>query len=90
MEFGVSIAGDEVDRRKFIQQFMRELCRRDDEVNRGQGNSNVFNIEKIRQAVLVAFELEYMSLFIRGYAMEEDPDIELIDDENVTLTERTF
>jgi hypothetical protein len=44
MEFGVSnVRSEEEEERIVIQQFMRELCRRDEEVNRGEGNSNVFN-----------------------------------------------
>jgi hypothetical protein len=68
---------------------MRELCRRDRAANRGQGDSNIFTISEIREEVLRAFDLEYVSRFIRGYTMENDPDIELVDDEqHVGLTNK--
>ena len=52
MEF--SIDDPEKDKKIIIHNFMKELCRRDDEDNRGLSNDNnrmrnVFSVEEIRQ-----------------------------------------
>jgi hypothetical protein len=86
------IAGDEGKEKDTIRRrFMEELCRRDDEVNRGKGSgSNVFTIEEIWKPVLSNsfFNLDYVKKFIREFDMEEDPDIEVFNNEKVKLTEK--
>jgi hypothetical protein len=57
MARGISIDDPEKDDRIIIQKFMQELCRRDDEDNRGinidrNRQRNVFQTQQIQQAVL--------------------------------------
>jgi hypothetical protein len=90
----VSIDDPESDYRIIIDSFMKELCTRDDEHNRGvniQPNlpSNVFNLEAIRQRVLKAYSIEYILQFLRRHMAETRPSepFELLDNEtNVKLT----
>jgi hypothetical protein len=54
---------------------MGELCRRDDEDNRGVNRDpnrhpNVFPVEAIRQAVLGAYGLQDVILALRGHRLE--------------------
>ena len=62
-DINVSNAGTEDDdRHTVIQQFMRELCRRDQMVNTAQGgNSSVFTIAEIREKSVHAFNLGTVS-----------------------------
>jgi hypothetical protein len=80
--------------RIIFQNFMKELCRRDDEANRnpsvGDGNANIFSVEEIRQQLLNAFPLESVLLVLRGHILEnrDDEPLELLDNEtNVRLTD---
>jgi hypothetical protein len=85
---------DEKDDRIIIQKFMKELCRRDDEDNRGinidrNRQRNVFPTQQIQQAVLRAFELERVILALRGHLQEnrDNEPLDFLDNErNVTLT----
>lgn len=66
----ISIDDPEKDDRIIIQKFMQELCRRDDEDNRGinidrNRQRNVFPTQQIQQAVLRKFELERVILALR-------------------------
>lgn len=79
--------------RIIFQNFMRELCRRDDEANRnpnvGAVNANIFSVEEIRQQVLNAFTKENVLLVLRGQILEnrDNEALELLDNEtNVRLT----
>jgi hypothetical protein len=84
-----NVGTEEDDRRETIRQFMRELCRRDSEVNRGQDDdSNTFTIKEIKEGGPNAFDLEFVRTSVRIYANEDDPDIELVDEEHVSLTNR--
>jgi len=54
---------------------MAELCRRDDEDNRGVNIDptrirNVFPVEQVRLAVLGAYGLETVILALRGHILE--------------------
>ena len=82
------------DYRIIVQRFMKELCKKDDEDNRGissnlGGSANVFPVDQIRQAVLEAYTLERVMLALRGYILENkgNEPFEFLDDEtNVRLT----
>ena len=92
MEF--SIDDPEKDKKIIIHNFMKELCRRDDEDNRGLSidrnrNRNVFSVEEIRQRDLGAFQdIEYIKRVLRGHILEnKDNEPEFLDNElNVRLT----
>jgi hypothetical protein len=71
----VSIDDPERDDRIIINNFMKELCRRDDEDNRGMNIDpsrphNVFPTQLIQEAVLGAFSLERVILGLRGHRLE--------------------
>ena len=70
----ISIDDPDKDKRIIIQNFMKELCRRDDEDNKGLAASNrilnVYSVEGIRQQVLGAFEAEYVKEVLREYLLE--------------------
>lgn len=73
------------DRRIVIQQFMRELCRRDTEADVPEDN-RIFRISEIRLTVLRAFDLEYVRQLLTTYSMETNPDIHLIGENQIMLT----
>jgi hypothetical protein len=73
------------DRRIVIQQFMRELCRRDAEADVGEDN-RIFRLSEIRLTVLRAFDLGYVRQLLTTYSMETDPDIQLIGEDQIRLT----
>jgi len=85
---------NERDENIVIQKFMAELCRRDDEDNRGVNIDptrirNVFPVEQIRLAVLGAYGLESVILALRGHILEnrDNEPLQFLDDEtNVRLT----
>ena len=87
-----SIDDDGRDQKIIIQQFMKELCRRDDEANRDMNPDiniphNEFSIHEIQKKVLNAHSLDKVVNVLRGYEMEDDPYIELLDsEEKVRLT----
>jgi hypothetical protein len=74
--------------------FMKELCRRDDEANKKTNNNtgtdhNVFSVGDIRGRSVRGFDLEKVVLYLRGMEMEDEPLIELVDpdrSERVKLT----
>jgi hypothetical protein len=66
-----SIDDPALDDHIIFQNFMKELCRRDDEeANRNpnleDGNANLFSVEEIRQHVLNGFALEIVLPVLRG------------------------
>ena len=78
-----------------VRTFMKELWRRDNEVNRVDNDEqdrrpNVFVIEEIRQAVLSEYSIDMVRSAIRGYMLKNignDP-LELLDgDLNVRLAD---
>jgi len=81
----ISVDDPARDKNIIIQQFMRELCRRDDQANRNMDynnpNPNVFSIREIWKPVLAAYSLEKVVDVLRGYEMIDDPLIELVDQE---------
>ena len=75
---------------------MKELCRLDNEANRGQRidttrDQNVFSVEEIWQQVLGGFtDLEYVKQFLREHRLENrdnEPFDFLDNEENVRLTD---
>ena len=72
---------------KIIQQFMKELCIRDNEANRdmdiGDINTprNEFSVEEIQKKVLNGYGLDEVIIALRGYEMKNDPYIEFLDSE---------
>ena len=76
-----------------VQNFMEELCRRDNEDNRGENRDpnrhDIFTVEEIWLAVLRAFSLERVRVALRGHMQEnrENEPLEFLDNEvNVQLT----
>jgi hypothetical protein len=89
----ISVDDRERDKRIVIQNFMKELCSRDDEDNRGLAANNrvlnVYSVEGIRQQVLGAFETEYVKGVLREYQLEnrDNEPFDFLDNEqNVRLT----
>jgi hypothetical protein len=90
----ISIDDQEKDKRIIIQNFMKELCSRDDEDNKGLTASdrvlNIYSVEGIRRQVLGAFEdIEYVKRFLREHILEnrDNEPLELLDNEqSVRLT----
>ena len=74
---------------------MEELCRRDDENNKGlsidsRGDPIVFPVEEIRQKHLRIFEIEYVKKVLREYILEKSGNepLEFLDNEqNIRLTD---
>ena len=67
-----------------------ELCKLDNEANRGERQQNDASVEEIRQKVLRAYSLEYIMPFLRGYLGENrnNPPFEFLDNEQrVRLTD---
>jgi hypothetical protein len=70
-----------------IQQFMKELCRRDNEANRDMNivdinmPHNEFSVQAVQKKVLDGYSLDEVVNVLRGYEMEDDPYIELSDPE---------
>jgi hypothetical protein len=85
----------ELDKKIIIENFMEELCRRDDENNEGlsidsRGDPIVFPVEEIRQKHLRAFEIEYVKKVLREYILENSGNepLEFLDNEqNIRLTD---
>jgi hypothetical protein len=73
--------------KKIKQQFMKELCRRDNEANRDMNivdrniPHNEFSVQAIQKKVLDGYSLDKVVNVLRGYKMEDDPYIELLDPE---------
>lgn len=65
------LPNNEKDEEIIVQKFMAELCKRDDEHNRGvnvdsTSTRNVFPVEQIRLAVLEGYELNFVLRALRG------------------------
>ena len=72
------------------RNFFKELCRRDREVNE-DGRPNVFTIEQIWRKSISNFTLDDVISHVRGYSMEEEPQLEFvgrIDENRIRLTDR--
>ena len=85
----------ELDKKMIIENFMEELCRRDDENNKGlsidsRGDPIVFRVEDIRQKHLGIFEIEYVKKVLRDYILENSGNepLEFLDNEQyIRLTD---
>jgi hypothetical protein len=94
MAWRPAIGDPEGDDKIIIQKFMHELCRRDDEDNRGMNTDpkrdlNVFSTQQIRQKGLSGFDLERVILALRRHLQEnrDNEPFEFLDEEkNVKLT----
>jgi len=89
---GFTPAADDPDNdaRIIRQNFFRELCKRDKEVNE-DGRPNIFTIEQIWKRSTRAFRLDDVILRVIGYSMEEEPQIEFvgrIDENRIRLTDK--
>src|SRR5947209_11350911 len=69
-----------------IQNFMEELCRGDNEDNRGENRDpnrrpNIFTVEEIWMAVLRAFSLERVRVALIGHIQEnrDNEPLEFLD-----------
>lgn len=95
MHIPVSFDDPQRDDRKIVQSFMKKVCRRDNQDNRGNPiadgrRPNVFPIEEIQREVLGAFSLDRIRLALRGYILQhrDNEPLELLGDEtNVRLTD---
>ncbi len=71
---------------KIIQQFMKELCIRDNEANRDMniGDINIprneFSVEEIQKKVLNGYGLDEVIIAL-SFQMKDDPYIEFLDSE---------
>jgi hypothetical protein len=85
----------ELDKKIIIENFMEELCRRDDENNKGlsidsRGDPIVFRVEDIWQKHLGIFEIEYVKKVLRDYILENSGNepLEFLDNEQyIRLTD---
>jgi hypothetical protein len=85
----------ELDKKMIIENFMEELCRRDDENNKdlsidSRGDPIVFPVEEIRQKRLRTFEIEYVRKILREYILQnsDNEPLEFLDNEqNIRLTD---
>ena len=78
------------DGRTIRRNFLKELCKRDREVNE-DGRPNVFTIEQIWRKSTSNFSLDDVILRVREYSMEEEPQLEFvgrIDENRIRLTDR--
>jgi hypothetical protein len=63
---------------KIKQQFMKELCRRDNEANRDMNIVDInmshkeFSVQAIQKKVLDGYSLDEVVNVLRGYEMEDD------------------
>lgn len=72
------------------QNFFKELCKRDREVNE-DGRPNVFTIEQIWRKSTNNLTLDVVISRVRAYSMEEEPQLEFvgrIDENRIRLTDR--
>lgn len=91
----ISTDNPELDKKIIIENFMEELCRRDDENNKGlsidsRGDPIVFPVEEIRQKHLRTFEIEYVKKVLGEYILENSGNepLEFLDNEqNIRLTD---
>ena len=78
IDFNVSINDPERDRRIIREGFFRVLCAKDRDANKN-GKSNVFSIEEIWEESLKANSLDVVETEVRGFSMEEDPEVEFVE-----------
>jgi len=76
------------DRKIIIENFMREICLIDNDVNTGNSNTSVFSVSEIRDEVLRAFSLEYVIEVLQAHQRENDPFMVFVDNdkEKIQLT----
>lgn len=90
IDFTPSIDNPDRDEKIIRQNFLAELYRRDkDAIQNGQKND--FTIEEIWRKCLGAYDLDEIIRHVRGFAMEEEPELEMvgnIDDNSVRMTDR--
>ena len=89
---GHAFAVDNLDNdgRIMRRNFFKELCKKDREVNE-DGRPNVFTIEQIWRKSTNNFTLDDVISHVRGYSMEEEPQLEFvgrIDENRIRLTDR--
>ena len=89
---GHAFAVDNLDNdgRIMRRNFFKELCKRDREVNE-DGRPNAFTIEQIWRKSTNNFTLDDVISHVRGYSMEEEPQLEFvgrIDENRIRLTDR--
>jgi len=89
---GHAFAVDNLDNdgRIMRRNFFKELCKKDREVNE-DGRPNVFTIEQIWRKSTNNFTLDDVISYVRGYSMEEEPQLEFvgrIDENRIRLTDR--
>ena len=90
-----STDNSELDKKIIIEYFMEELCRRDDENNKGLSNDSrgdpiVFRVEDIWQKHLLTFEIEYVKKVLREYILQNSGNepLEFLDNERyIRLTD---
>jgi len=75
-EYKVSIDEDNRDRNLVFKKFMKELCRRAGEYGR-DGESNVFDIDEMRLAVLSEYSVDYVLQTLEF--LEENMENDLIE-----------
>jgi hypothetical protein len=75
------------DRKIIIENFMREICLMDKDVNTGNSSPNLFNVSEIRDEVLRAFSLKYVIEVLQAHERENDPFIVFVDREKIRLTD---
>jgi hypothetical protein len=77
------------DRKIIIENFMREICLMDKDVNTGNSSPNVFSVSEIRDEVLRAFSLEYVIEVLQAHERENEPFIVFVDNdrEKIQLTD---
>jgi hypothetical protein len=67
------------DRKIIIENFMREICLMDKDVNTGNSSPNVFSVSEIRDEVLRAFSLKYVIEVLQAHERENQPFIVFVD-----------
>jgi hypothetical protein len=90
IDFILSIYYPEKDERTIRQNFLAELYKRDKDAIQN-GKKNDFTFEEIWKKCLGAYDLDDIIQHVRKFAMEEEPELELvwdINDNRVRLTDR--
>lgn len=77
------------DKEIIIENFMREICLMDKDVNTGNSSPNLFSVSEIRDEVLRAFSLEYVIEVLQAHERENDPLMVFVDNgrEKIQLTD---
>lgn len=90
INFTPSIDDPDRDAVTIRNNFMHELGEKDRDANRN-AQSNIFTIEEIHNRCLGAFSVNLVREHVRGYSMEEEPELEFvgnIDEDRIRLTDR--